>query len=106
MNEKMLSHRLLEVTKTLIVIIKRLKKIGTKLDINRVQNWLNTLEQEPLKDDLNNLWSEIQHIGSRMNYIDYADSEFRELSYKLKDQMLDVIIELRQDLDTQKDEPN
>jgi len=95
MNEKLLSQKLSEVVKTLAVIIRRLKKIGTESDMDRVQNWLNILDQQPSTDDLNKLWNEVQGIGSHMNYMDYADDEFKGMSDSLKGQILDVIIMLR-----------
>ena len=106
MNEKVLSQKISEIAKTLADMIKRMKKIGNELDVNRAQIWLEVLQDEPSKDELNKLWSEIQVIGSRMNYMDYTDNEFRDASNKLKKQMLDVISEIRKNPANQKDGPN
>jgi hypothetical protein len=106
MAEKVLLQRISETSRTLFSAIKRLKKIGTELDVSRAQRWLSILKGNPSTEDLNSLWSEIQFIGSRMNYMDYTDNEFREAVSKLKNQMLDVIREARQHPSDQKDEPN
>lgn len=103
MNEKPWSRELAEVIKLFDVMIKLLKKFGVKSDIDRAQAWFFALQRDPSKDDLNILWSEIQHIGSRMNYMDYADEKYIEVVGKIKDQMLNVIILVRKQLPTKKD---
>jgi hypothetical protein len=91
----MKEKNMFEVIKTLELMIKRLKKIGIKQDVDRVQNWLTILKDKPSKSDLNELWSEIQHIGGHMGYMDYLDNEFDELRRKLISQMLDLIVVIR-----------
>jgi hypothetical protein len=99
-------RNIFETIKTLELMIKRLKKIGEKADIARSQNWLVILKGNPSKNDINQVWSEVQLIGRHMGYMDYLDNEYREISSKLKNQMLDLIAIVRKNPTIQKDKPD
>jgi hypothetical protein len=88
---KSIEENVSKITPILEALINRLKKIGQSSDVLKVQNWLVILKDKPSKDDLNDIWGEIQRVG-HMSYMDYLDDDYQKIIDSLKSQMLDIII--------------
>jgi hypothetical protein len=89
---KLIEENISKVIPIFEALIKRLKTIGQDSDVLRAQNWLVILKDKPSKDDLNDVWGDIQHIGSHMSYMDYVDDDYQKIVENLKSQMLDIIV--------------
>lgn len=94
MQDRPLEQRIKEVIATLNDLIRLLESLGAS-EVSTVQRWKVVLESEPSSNEINEIWRQLQHIGTHMGYMDYAHPAYDATVERLLDQMEEIIAIVR-----------
>jgi|YNPBryantNP2012_1023418.scaffolds.fasta_scaffold34673_2 hypothetical protein len=90
----MQDRKLQQLIKPIIATLDELIELLEGLDapeVTRVKVWKSTLTRGPSVTEINEVWHEMQHIGTHMGYMDYSAPIYNAIVDRLLGQMEEII---------------
>jgi len=94
MQNRKLQQLIKPIIATLDELIELLEGLGAP-EVTRVKAWKSTLTRSPLVTEINEVWHEMQHIGTHMGYMDYSSPVYNAIVDRLLGQMEEIIAVVR-----------
>lgn len=90
MQDQSLEQYTKEVIDTINELVELLESLGAP-EVSMVQRWKAILEGEPSIDEINEIWRQLQHVGTHIGYMDYTHPAYETTIERLLDQMEEII---------------